>query len=59
MLVIYTAEGRSTLKPGTICRDVYGNAWKKGTGSWVGTGDGPALFDDEDYTLMILWEPDE
>lgn len=55
--IIITAEERTRLKPGTIAVDDQGNAWKRGTGSWVGTREGGPLFDDENLTLTILWEP--
>ena len=53
---ITTSGERSTLRPGTICMDMNGNAWKRGTGSWVGTGDGAPLFDDDDMTMTVLHE---
>jgi len=55
---IATAEERSELLPGTVGMDADGNAWKRGTGSWVSTGgDTPALYDDMDLTLIVLHEP--
>lgn len=53
---ITTHQERAELKPGTICMDLNGNAWKRGIGSWVGTGEGAPLYDDEDLTLVILHE---
>lgn len=54
---ITTAQERSQLKPGTIAVDDQGNAWKRGTGSWVSTGgDTPPLYDDFDYPLTVLLE---
>lgn len=56
---IRTHQERAALKPGTICMDLAGNAWKRGTGSWVGTGEGGALYDEENLTMIILHEPDD
>lgn len=53
---ITTAEERASLAPGTVAVDANGNAWKRGTGSWVGTGDGVPLFDHEDLALTVLYE---
>lgn len=54
---ITTAQERAHLKPGTIAVDDQGNAWKRGTGSWVSTGgDTPALYDDVDYPMTVLLE---
>ena len=54
---ITTAVQRAALIPGTICMDSAGNAWKRGAGSWVGTGEGAPLWDHEDLDLTVLWEP--
>ena len=54
---ITTAAERTTLRPGTVAVDDCGNAWKRGFGSWVGTGDLGPLFDYEDITLTVLYEP--
>lgn len=55
---ITTAEERATLLPGTICADLNGNAWKRGTGSWASTGgDTAPLYDEDDLTLTVLHEP--
>jgi hypothetical protein len=44
---VTTHQERAELLPGTICVDLDGNAWKRGTGSWVSTGgDTEPLFDD-------------
>jgi len=53
---IYTAAERALLRPGTIAVDNQGNAWKRGTGSWVGTGEGAPLYDEDDLALTILIE---
>lgn len=54
---ITTAAERATVEPGAIAVDTDGNAWNRGTGSWVSTGgDTPPLYDDMDYTLTILRE---
>ena len=53
---ITTAAERANLKPGTVGIDPLNNVWKRGEGSWVSTGDGPALLDDQDLTLTIIWE---
>lgn len=54
---IATARERAQLKPGTIAVDDQGNAWKRGTGSWVSTGgDTPPLYDDFDYPMTVLLE---
>lgn len=55
---ISTAAERAELRPGTIAVDEGGNAWKRGTGSWVGTGEGGPLYDEDDLTLTILHEPE-
>lgn len=55
---ISTHQERATLKPGTICVDRAGNAWKRGFGSWVGTGEGGPLYDEENLTLTVLHEPE-
>ena len=56
---ITTAAERAELRPGTICMDLAGNAWKRGSGSWVGTGELGPLYDDMDLTLIVLYKPDE
>ena len=48
-LVLDSHIAIAKLPPGTILRDANGNAWKRGTGSWVGTGEGPA------YAPEIGW----
>lgn len=53
---ITTAAERAQLPPGTIAVDERGNAWKRGTGSWVSTGEGAPLFDDMDFKMTILLE---
>jgi hypothetical protein len=55
---IRTHQERALLKPGTICMDLAGNAWKRGIGSWVGTGEGAPLYDEENLTMIILHEPE-
>jgi hypothetical protein len=55
---IFTAAERALLKPGTIAVDDRGNAWKRGTGSWVGTGEGAPLWDDEDLPMTVLLVPE-
>ncbi|QSL99852.1 hypothetical protein SEA_ODAY_109 [Gordonia phage ODay] len=50
------------LAPGTILRDSKGYAWLRGTGSWVGTGEGPAYApeagwnDGLELPATILWD---
>lgn len=51
---VTTAEERAVLPPGTIAMDSKGNAWKRGAGSWVGTGEGGPLFDYMDLPLTVL-----
>jgi hypothetical protein len=53
---IHTSTERAELAPGTIAVDEQGNAWKRGAGSWVSTGEGAPLYDDEDRTLTVLIE---
>jgi hypothetical protein len=54
---IRSHQERALLKPGTICMDLNGNAWKRGTGSWVSTGgDTGPLYDEDDLTLTVLYE---
>lgn len=55
---IRTHQERAELKPGAICMDLAGNAWKRGTGSWVGTGEDGPLYDEENLTLIVLHEGD-
>jgi hypothetical protein len=52
---IHHHRERAALPPGSICMDLNGNAWKKGAGSWVSTGEdvGP-LYDEENLTLVVL-----
>lgn len=52
--IITTAAERLLLPAGTVAMDEQGNAWKRGTGSWVGTGEGAPLWDDMDLTLAVL-----
>jgi hypothetical protein len=51
---VATAEERALLPIGTIAMDSKGNAWKRGAGSWVGTGEGGPLFDYMDLPLTVL-----
>jgi hypothetical protein len=53
---ITTAAERAQMKPGTIAVDDQGNAWKRGTGSWVSTREDGFLHDDDDYPMTILIE---
>lgn len=54
---IRTHQERAALKPGAICMDLAGNAWKRGVSSWVGTGEGRPLYDEEDLLMVVFYEP--
>lgn len=55
--VVVTGVERDGLPVGTVALDSNGRPFYKGSGSWVGVSECPALDDYVEFRLRVIWPP--